>query len=235
MKQILMFFSVTLCLYACNYQSETGSGKIISQNKTVGNFTGISASNAIDVEVKIGSPAAVKIEADDNIIQYVVARVNGNTLKLGIENGVSINNPHIKVYVTVPELNNLSASSSSDINIVDVIKGNGKLSFDASSSGDIKAIVDAPAVYVEASSSGIVSLSGKTQNYTVKVSSSGSAQTEQLLSENTNASSSSSATAQVHSSVSLKAAASSGGTIKYNGGGTPNVSTSSGGSVSKAD
>ncbi len=235
MKQIVTLFTIAAIFSACNHHSQTGSGNIITQNKTVGSFTGINASNDIKVEVKIGSPAAVKIEADDNVMEYVVATVNGNTLKLGLENGVNLSDAHIKVYVTVPEITQLRASSSSDIRVIDVIKSNGKLSFDASSSADIEAAVEAPVVDVEASSSGTVTLSGKTQNYTVNVSSAGIAKTMELLAENTNASSSSGATAHVHASVSLKADASSGGAINYTGGATPNVNTSSGGSVSKKD
>ncbi len=235
MKQIITMLTVAALFSACNYHSETGSGNTITEDKTVGNFTSISASNAIEVEVKIGSPAAVKIETDDNIMKYVTVAVHGNTLKLGLKSGTSIDNAHIKIYVTVAELSQIKASSAADIRVIDILKNNGKLSFDASSAAEIEAAVDAPQVYAEASSSGTVSLSGKTQNYTVNVSSAGSAKTMELLAENTTASSSSGATANVHASVSLKANASSGGAINYTGGATPNVSTSSGGSVSKKD
>ena len=235
MKLIITLLTIGVLFNACNYHTETGSGNTITQAKTVGNFTAISASNAIEVQVKIGSPAAVKIEADDNIMEYVVATVNGNTLKLGLQNGTNISDANIKIYVTVPEISQLRASSACTIQVIDVIKNNGKLSFDASSAADIKAVVDAPEVDVEASSSGTVSLSGKTQNYTVNVSSAGNVKTMELMAENTDASSSSAGTAQVHASVSLKANASSGGVINYTGGATPNVSTSSGGSVSKKD
>jgi hypothetical protein len=235
MKQIITLFTFAAVFSACNYHSETGSGNTITQNKTVGNFTGISASNAIEVEVKIGSPAAVKIEADDNVIEYVKAIVKGNTLKIGLARNVSINNATIKVYVTVPDLAQLSASSSSVIRVINIIKSNGKLSFDASSSADIEAVVEAPEVYVEASSSGTVSLSGKTQNYLLQGSSAGSIKTAALLAENTIANVSSAATAEVHASVSLTANPSSGAVVKYKGGATVKENTSSGGSVSKIE
>ncbi|MEI9957281.1 MAG: DUF2807 domain-containing protein [Ferruginibacter sp.] len=58
----------------------TGSGNVVTENRTVDNFTGIDVSSSFDVEVKIGSPASVRVEADDNIIKYIVTKVSGERI-----------------------------------------------------------------------------------------------------------------------------------------------------------
>ena len=233
MKQIIFLFTAVILLNSCNYT--TGSGNIITEKRNTGNFSGISVGGSFDVEVKIGPVAEVTVEADDNVIKFVQTTVSGNTLKIRTEGLHSMNNVHLKVYITVPELSNIKASASADVKVLDVIKGDGKLSFDASSSADIEAEVDAPEVGAEASSSGSVTLSGKTKNYTARVSSSGDIKSFELLTENTDVSANSSGSAQVHASISLTANASSSGDITYRGAANVKKNVSSSGSVEKKD
>jgi hypothetical protein len=234
MKQLTFVTVLLMLLSSCFYNSETGSGKIETEKRNVPAFTGIHASNAIDVEVKMGSPA-IEVEADDNIIQYVNTNVSGNTLQVGIKSGVSLHNAHIKVYITVPELTSVEANSSASVKVLDPITSHSKVSFDASSSAGIDAEVDAPEVNADASSSGSIVLGGRTKNYTAKVSSSAGIKSFELMSENTDVSASSSGTAEVHASITLDAHASSSGDIEYKGGGTVKSNTNSSGSVHKKD
>lgn len=234
MKQLALLTAAVMLLCSCNFEYESGSGNIITQKRSLPAFTGIESSNSIDVEVRIGAPL-VEIEADDNIIQFVKTQVSGNTLHVGIQSGVSLHNTHIKVSITAPDISSIRASSSSDVKVMDVIKSNSKLSFEASSSADIEAEVDAPEVEAKANSSASVTLSGRTKNYVAHVSSSADIKSFELLSENTNVSANSSGSADVHASVTLNADASSSGSIDYTGGATVKANTSSSGSVHKKD
>jgi Putative auto-transporter adhesin, head GIN domain len=233
MKQILLLCTVFIVLNACNYTS--GSGNIITEKRQVGNFTGITASQSIDVEVTIGTVTEVRVEADDNIIKDVITEVSGDVLKIRIKDMISLNETNIKVFITTPGLKSIGASSSAGIKVLGVMKYDGKISFDASSSGDIVAEVDAPEISAEASSSGSVTLSGRTKNFTAEASSSGDIKAAQLLTEITTAAANSSGTVEVHASVSLNADASSGGDVTYRGGATVKKEESSGGSVEKKD
>jgi Putative auto-transporter adhesin, head GIN domain len=233
MKQFLILVSALLVLNSCDYT--TGSGNIITEKRTVADFSGISVSSSIDVEVKIGAVASVEVEADDNIIGHIVTKVSNGILKIGLEDLHSISNAQLKVYITTPVLRMVKASSSSSVKVLDVIKDDGKLSFDASSSADIEAEVDAPEVYAEASSSASVTLSGRTKNYKANVSSSGDIKSMELLSENTDISANSSGSAEVYASVTLTANASSSGSIDYKGAASVKQTVNSSGSVDKKD
>ena len=229
MKQLLFLLSAIITLISCNYT--TGSGNIITENRAVEKFTGIAVSNSIDVEVKMGSVAAVQVEADDNIIKHIVTTVSGGILKIRIENLHSFNNTHTKVYITTPELKSVEASSSAEVKVIDVIKDDGKVTFKSSSSANIEAEVDAPEVTADANSSASITLSGRTKNYKAEVSSSAEINSATLLSENTDVEANSSGSADVYASVTLNAKASSSGSINYQGGAIVKKSVSSSGSV----
>lgn len=233
MKQILSILTAIIVLASCQYTS--GSGDIKSENRTVTNFTGISVGSSFDVEVKIGSITEVRVEADDNIIKYIETEVSGNTLKIRLEDGHSISNAHLKIYITTPALTSVKTSGSASVMVEDVITSKEKLSFKASSSSDIKAEVDAPEVEAETSSSASINLSGKTKNYYAEASSSSDIKSLDLLSENATAKASSSATIKLHASVSLDARASSSADIVYRGAAALTKSESSSGSIRKGD
>ena len=231
MKQLLFLSLAINLLTSCDYT--TGSGNIVTEKRAVGNFSGIIASSSIEIEVKIGPVADVQVEADDNIIKHIITSVSDGILRIKTQNLHNISNAHIKVYITTPVLENITASASATVKVLDLIKDNNKLSFKASSSADIEAEVDAPEVEAEANSSGSVTLKGRTKNYKAKASSSGDINSAELLSENTEVSASSSGSADVHASVSLLANASSSGSIDYYGTASLKQSVSSSGSVEK--
>ena len=233
MKQILFFTAIIITISSCHHIS--GSGNIISSKRVTGDFTGISASNAIDVEVRVGAPQEVLVEADDNIVKYIVTTVSGDILKITMEDNTSISNSHMKVYVTAPSIKSLKASSSADIVVKGGLKSDGKLTFHASSSGSISATLDAPEVEAEASSSAEIEITGKTKKYTADVSSSANIKSANLLSENTWVSAGSSGNASVFASVSLKAKASSSGDIEYRGNAIVEKTVNSSGSVEKKE
>lgn len=233
MKQIFFLLVIVFTLTSCQYT--TGSGKIVTETRTVGNFDGITVGGSFDVEVKIGPETIVEVEADDNVIRYIKTTVSGNNLKIRTENNHSFTNTHMKVFVTTPALKNISAAASADVIVEDVIKSTGKLSFRASSSASIQAEVDAPEIETDASSSATITLSGKTKSHEAKASSSADIRSFGLLSEMTTARVSSGATIQVHASISLNARASSSGDVQYKGAASVNKSVSSSGSVYKKD
>ncbi len=233
MKPFITLCSLCFALYSCSYT--TGSGRIVNEKRSATNFTGINASNNIDVEIRIGQEVNIAVEADDNIIKHIITSVNDGVLDIRITNLHNFNTSHTKVYVTMPVLKSIAAQASASVKVVDVIKYDGKLNFTATSSADIDAQVDAPEIYAEANSSGSINLKGRTKNYTAEVSSSADINSFNLLSENTTVSANSSGSADVFASVNLTADASSSGDITYDGAAAVKKSVSSSGSVEKKD
>lgn len=232
MKNIFLLAMAILGCCSCHHV--TGSGHVITEKRSTGDFVGISASSGIEVELKNGT-TSIEVEADDNIIRLLKTEVKDNILKIYISNHSNVNDAHMKVFVSAAGIRALNASSGSEIHAVDILSGADNISFDASSAGKITADVDAPSVRLESSSAGDIQVKGKTKNLTASCSSSGQIQATGLLSEVTTVEARVGAEAEVHASVSLNADASSGANIGYRGGGNVVVKTSSGGTVNKKD
>ena len=232
MKNLLIAFASLLFFSACHYR--TGSGNIVTEKRSTGSFTGVSAAGGFQVEIKNGPAEEVTVEADDNLIKYIETDVSGGQLRIRLKVH-NVNDAHLKVFITAPEINKLNASAAADIEAKDGLKSSGEINLQASSAAKITTAVDAPSVKADASSAGEISLSGRTKNFTAESSSGSNIKASQLLSENTVATASSGASAHVHASVTLEANASSGGNINYLGGANVKVSQSSGGSVNKED
>ena len=231
MKKILFYSLLILMGLGCRFKS--GSGNVVSENRTGSNFTGISTSQGFEVEVVTGEAFSIKVDADDNLMKYVVTEVDGKILRVGLENNVNVSNAHLKARITAPSIETIRASSGATVTLKGVMKGESKVSLDASSGGTIRAAVDAPNVSAEASSGSQLFLSGRSQTLKFEASSSGSINAFELLSENEKVSASSGASVKVHASIKLDANASSGGNIKYRGGASVTSNSSGGGSVDK--
>jgi Putative auto-transporter adhesin, head GIN domain len=230
MKRVLIFCCLSLILFSCS--NITGSGNIVTEKRSVKEFNSISSSGSVDVELIQGDKAEVEVEADDNVIEFVVTKVEGGILKIRTRD-VNLFNVHIKVYVTAPLVNSIKASASSTIEVKGTLKSSDRIALTANSSADIIANVDAPEIVTDANSSGTVSISGRTKNHKAEASSSGDVKAYDLFSENTEAHASSSGSVKVHASINLDAKASSSGDIKYRGSPVVKSSTNSSGSIEK--
>jgi len=233
MIKYLGFILIISCLSSCQYKS--GSGDVVTETRQVRDFKAVSISGGFEVEIRKGNSFKVSVEADDNIIKDIETTVENNQLKIRMENGVSYRNVHMKIFITAPGLEKISSAASADIDMVDEMTSDNKITINASSGSSIKGAVNAPDINVDASSGSEINLAGRTKNLDVQVSSGASVNAFELLSENTMAQTSSGASADVHASVKLDAKASSGGSVNYRGAANAIQKESSGGSVTKED
>lgn len=207
------------------------SGKTVTENYDLGSFYGIKSGSGISVEVERGSSYAVKVRTDKNALDYLSVTVKNGVLSLGYRNSANIRNIKTTVYVTMPGVESLDASSGSNIRLMDNFTG-ARLSADASSAGEITGSVDYESVKASASSGGSVKLSGGTALCRASASSGGSVNLSGTRSRNAEVSASSGGSISVYVTESLTGKASSGGYIRYAG--NPrniDIRTSSGGAI----
>ena len=233
MKRIIFFAFTLIVLNACNQIS--GSGNIVTETRSTGDFTAVAAGGAYEVELKNGSVTEVKVEADDNIIGRIETRVSGHTLNINTKNGYNFNNGHFKVYITAPEINEIRSSGAASIVIKNTLKNNDKITLEASGAATITGEADAPEIAAEASGAADIKLSGRTKDYKAEVSGSATIKTENLMSETTKVHASGAATAYVYASIKLNADADGAATIHYKGAGTVSQKTSGAANIKKDD
>lgn len=151
----------------------TGSGNIITRRVSIADFSRIETSRAVHLVVEKRSGREAIIEADDNIMPYVIVEVDGGCLNVGIDDDIkSLNNVTVKV--TVPSDGNISAisaSSASKVTVQAEIK-TPKLMLDASSAANINITKsDVGTCSIDASSAANVDGAIKADNCLIDMSS----------------------------------------------------------------
>lgn len=151
----------------------TGSGNIITRRVNIADFSRIETSRAVHLVVEKRSGREAIIEADNNIMPYVIVEVDGGCLTVSIDNEIkSLNDVTVKV--TVPSDGNISAisaSSASKVTVQAEIK-TPKLMLDASSAANINITKsDVGTCSIDASSAANVEGAIKADNCVIDMSS----------------------------------------------------------------
>lgn len=148
MRRTVPVLALMLIAVACT----TGSGNIVSEPRTVGEFTSVSASGGVDVQLVVepGASYAVTVNYDDNLLSKIRTEVVGDTLEIESEGFTSISGGGRRfVEVRMPTLVRLDASGGSDITGRGSV---GRLAVNASGGADVDlSSVDAEEVEVSAS------------------------------------------------------------------------------------
>ena len=220
-----------------------GSGNIVTRTIDAPDFDRVDAARAVKVVITGKATGKITIEADDNIMEYVVVEAKGGRLTATIDKSVN-NVSNADVTVTVPangRIRALDASSAARITS-DVTLTADKFSIDASSAARIDAAVKSTSCTVAASSASNIDAAIETGSCTVGASSAskitlkGSADklsAAEFTVADCSVDTSSAAKATVNCTDKLRAEASSGSSIRYTGDCQTSISKSSGGSVSR--
>jgi len=234
----LLAASSALIMSSCRYSHRrhvSGSGSTGTETRSVSGFTGVETHGAIDLVVRQGD-FNVKVEADQNLLQYIETTVENGHLVIGFRNGLSIEDINTaKVYVSAPELNDFETHGSGNINGEGKISDKNKIAINVSGSGDVKLHIDCPAVVTETHGSGNLTIDGESKSISTTVSGSGDVKLADLKAETVKVSIHGSGDTEVFASESLDADIFGSGNVHYKG--EPKISSSIHGSgeVSKMD
>jgi hypothetical protein len=229
---ILLPFIIICGCYWEMPESVSGNGDVVSEERDVPSFNGISVSTGIDVYITQGNKESVKVNTDENLLDVVKTEVKGGILH--IYSGKNINRAASKkVYVEYVNLNKIKISSAGDIKGENTLNTD-ELEIGISSSGDLKLDVIAQKIYIDISSSGDANLSGKTDYLKVNLSSAGDLNAFDLEAKVGDVSVSSAGDANVFITEEASFRSSSAGDIVYKGDPSiKHVSTSSAGTIRK--
>ena len=241
MRKVLLALTVTaLMTSSCRYgfgKRVSGNGTIHTEEHTVTDFKNVHVSGGMDVFLVQGDVKPVKIETDDNLLQYIEVIQQGNDLVIRQKKGYNLDpSDKIKIYVSSPVYNHIQLSGAGNIVSESKITNPEDMEIDISGAGDVKMDLKAPAVKANMSGAGSISLKGDTKDVDLTLSGAGSAHCFDLLAENSKVRISGVGDAEIYASVSIDAHVSGVGDVKYTGGAS-NVSqhVSGAGSVKKVD
>lgn len=211
-----------------------GNGNSITTSRTTSSYNLIKCSGFMDFILVKGTEGNIKIEGEENLLEYIITEVKNNVLIVKVKNGKNIKSTRgndIKITIPFEDIEKVSLSGSGDLWNKDIIN---TTSFDVAlaGSGDIVLDINTTLVNGSISGSGDLTLKGNTNNLVAKVTGSGDFHSFDLQSNNTEVSISGSGNAKVVSNEILKARVAGSGDIVYKGNPEKDTKVSGSGSIS---
>lgn len=193
--RLLFFFFLVVGLTACHNSGVRGNGDIVQEERTIDNFTGIETGGVFRVYVEVGEEASLKIEAEENLMPYIVTRVKGSTLEIDQRRNLNPREP-ITVYVTTPRLNKVVSSGASKIYVENI---------------------DSDSFRLDISGAGKVKLIGEAEKFTADLSGAGNLDAFDFQCEDVDIDLSGASKAEIYCSGNLKTDLSGVGSVIYDG------------------
>ena len=239
MKTVRVFLIVCTALLtvACSIiigNQTTGSGKVITEKRAVGEFTSLELSCSADVSLVQGDQLVVSIEGEDNILPLIETKVSGYKLIIDAKPNTSFRTTKpLTVHITAPVLISIHVTGSGDVEMskwmVDSLEiiatGSGNIHIDSLETGSLTARL---------SGSGDISIEGGGGgSQAITTSGSGDYNAASMESREVNATTSGSGNITLWATRSLSASSSGSGDIRYYGSPKVTQKTSGSGSVEK--
>ncbi|MCL2131571.1 MAG: DUF2807 domain-containing protein [Lentimicrobiaceae bacterium] len=125
MRKIVVFafaLAAGMVVYA---QKVKPSSNVISEQRTVLNFSQLSVSNGIEVSVSFTGSEKVEIQAPDNVVQFIETVVEKDVLSVRFRKGFKLQgNAAIKVSVNAKSLTKITAVNKSKITLEQTLTAN---------------------------------------------------------------------------------------------------------------
>lgn len=215
----LIVLLLTLSLTSCNgnlnlIDGIDGSGNVVTEKRNIEtSFTKIQASTGVEVILEQGSPSEVEVEVDDNLMKYIVTRVENGTLIVKIDGNINTMESAI-VRVKTKTIEGLESSSGASIKTINKLSGT-SVALKTSSGSTIQADLEYEKVSCESTSGSEIKVSGKALALDTKSSSGSEIDAKELASNEITSQSTSGSSTTVNPIVLLNAKASSGSSIDY--------------------
>jgi hypothetical protein len=127
MKYLLVLTAFVAIFSSCRImggKKVRGNGNVISQARQVGSFTNLDVSGAVTVRLKQEAATSVRVDTDENLMEYLEIKVDGNTLVIQPRNGYNLDpSKDLIVYVSASRFNDIDVSGASKIISEDPITG----------------------------------------------------------------------------------------------------------------
>lgn len=239
----LLGMMLVFSLLACNltfdsFLGETvrGSGEVIEESRDISGISQVGLAMPGTLFISIGSDEGLRIETEENLLEYILTTVRGSQLQIETQRGINLQATRpINYYLTVARLEAIDITSSGDVEVKDLEVESFSANISSSGSLLISNMVG-DSLQVRISSSGDLDiLGGEVREQNIRLSSSGEYRARDLASRRADVTLSSSGDATVRASERLTGRLSSSGDLYYIGNPAMDVSTSSSGRVRPID
>ena len=184
MKQFLKIALTLAAIIACTAsfaardkrKTLTGSGNIVSKVITINNqYSNLLAMTGVEVIMNESEDNFVKIDADDNVIDWVVCEVKGDIMEVCVRKPDCTTYNNLNVRVTLPKNENLfriEGRAAASVTIKPTLHASEKIFLRVNSGATISVNrAEAPNIGIDATSAGKVKGSFRCSHFTAKATS----------------------------------------------------------------
>jgi len=176
MKKTLLFPLIMLLIVqlACGISApdvREGSGNIVTIEENFTDFTALDINHAFDVTVQQGDDYSVTIRVDDNFVDDLDIKLQGDALKIGFKStfNTRLKDATFEADITMPDLSAIDVSSASRAEIKG-FSSSAPFRANVSSAGSLRGDIDAGNTTLDVSGASNVELAGSGADLTVKAS-----------------------------------------------------------------
>jgi Putative auto-transporter adhesin, head GIN domain len=216
---ILFLMLASFSIQSQNYKNIKGKGQVVNKTITTTAYDGIAVSGSFFVTLIDGTEGTITINAEENLVDYIIVEVKENTLYIRPEKNYGLSaSKGKKIQITVPinTISSVSLAGSGDV-ISNFMMNASSFKISLAGSGDIKVGIEAQNIDASVSGSGDIELKGKAMNFTAAVAGSGDIEAFELQADNAKASIAGSGDIQIDCTQSIEARVSGSGDIQYKG------------------
>ncbi len=194
---LLAIFVVAGCSVGVGGPHVVASGKLAHETRNVGAFQRIEVGGQATLDVRVGQPQSLALDADDNVLPLVNTEVRGDTLVIRLKGSFRDKSGHgIHVTISTPTLSALQVGGACTAQI---------------------AGVSGPTFDVEIRGAANVTADGSTEHATVGVSGSGDINLEKLTAKTADVDVAGAGNVTLHVTEALNAKVSGVGNVRYSG------------------
>ena len=186
-----------------------GEGALTSETREVGSFDGIEAGGGVHLEISLGEPLSVAVEAQANLLPILETEVRSGTLHIGGRESYTATRP-VTVTIVTPTLERVNVSGG----VIAMLDG-----------------LEAGTLAIEFDGGAQVTASGSADRLDLNGSGGAQAHLGDVAAGRVEVELSGGATADVNASDSVRGSASGGAILNVDGGATVEVETSGGAQV----
>jgi hypothetical protein len=212
---------VMIAFSACDNMI-AGSGNVITEERSVKDFTGIEVSGAFKVYLSQGEEVGLLIEADDNVMPYIETNVRGGTLHIGTR-GLGFTNSTTTAHITLNDPRQIRISGAVKVTGTTPLEFE-KLQVTASGASDLEFEAYGGRLQLKMSGASKANLSGEVEELHLKLSGASKLTAECMHTQEADIDVSGASSASISVEEDLYVTASGASSVRYLG--RPNVRSS---------
>jgi hypothetical protein len=196
----------------------TGSGRTTTQDYDFSDFTRVSIGSAFESEVTQGDGYAVTLTVDDNIVEHLDVRVDGDTLHIGLKPLVSLGfrNTTLRAQITMPDIEGLDLSGATRTDLSG-FSNTKPVDVEVSGASQLRGDITTGEMRMRASGASTVEIDGSTGPLDVEASGASTVRLDNFTSTDTEVRASGASNVTVNASGRLTGDASGASTVQYMG------------------